>query len=91
LRFSNPGAINFICMDWRLAGEMLAGAKNICVWVKHNGGMGTFYRSQHELIFLFKMAGRLTATNIQLGKHGRYRTNVWSPVPQARRWSLAAL
>jgi DNA modification methylase len=84
-RFSQPGAINFVCMDWRHAGEMLeagnevyAELKNICVWVKHNAGMGSFYRSQHELIFVFKTGGRPHRNNIQLGKHRRHRTNVWS-------------
>ena len=84
-RSSRPGAINFICMDWRHAGEMLAAGyeiypelKNICVWAKHNAGMGSFYRSQHELIFVFKTGGRSHRNNVQLGRHGRHRTNVWS-------------
>jgi DNA modification methylase len=84
-RFSQPGAINFICMDWRHAGEMLAAGneiypelKNICVWVKHNAGMGSFYRSQHEMIFVYKTGRQSHRNNIQLGKHGRHRTNVWS-------------
>ncbi|MEA2345962.1 MAG: hypothetical protein QOF63_4131 [Thermoanaerobaculia bacterium] len=84
-RFSRAGAINYICMDWRHAGELLAAGneiypelKNICVWVKHNAGMGSFYRSQHELVFVFKTGGRSHRNNIQLGKHGRHRTNVWS-------------
>jgi DNA modification methylase len=72
-------------MDWRHASEMLeAGSsiypelKNICVWVKHNAGMGSFYRSQHEFIFAFKVGGASHRNNIQLGRHGRNRTNVWS-------------
>jgi DNA modification methylase len=84
-RFSQAGAIHFICMDWRHAGELLAAGneiypelKNICVWVKHNAGMGSFYRSQHELVFVFKTGARSHLNNIQLGKHGRHRTNVWS-------------
>lgn len=84
-RFSQPGAISFTCMDWRHSGEMLeAGSeiyselKNICVWVKHNAGMGSFYRSQHELIFVFKTRSRSHQNNIQLGRHGGHRTNVWS-------------
>ena len=84
-RFSQPGAINYICMDWRHAGEMLEAGnqiypelKNLCVWVKHNAGMGSFYRSQHELIFVFKTGGRPHRNNVQLGRHGRHRTNVWS-------------
>jgi DNA modification methylase len=84
-RFSQAGAIHFICMDWRHAGELLAAGneiypelKNICVWVKHNAGMGSFYRSQHELVFVFKTGARSHRNNIQLGKHGRHRTNVWA-------------
>jgi DNA modification methylase len=84
-RFSRAGAIHYICMDWRHAGELLAAGdeiypelKNICVWVKHNAGMGSFYRSQHELVFVFKTGARSHLNNIQLGKHGRHRTNVWS-------------
>ena len=51
--------------------------KNLCVWTKTNGGMGTLYRSQHELIFVFKSGRGPHINNVQLGKHGRYRTNVW--------------
>jgi DNA modification methylase len=84
-RFSRPGAIHYTCMDWRHSAELLqagnqiyAELKNICVWVKHNAGMGSFYRSQHELVFVFKTAGRYHRNNIQLGSQGRHRTNVWS-------------
>jgi len=78
------GAILFTCMDWRHMGEMLAAGhevalelKNLCVWNKDNGGMGSFYRSKHELIFVWK-AGLAPHTNtFKLGQHGRYRTNVW--------------
>jgi DNA modification methylase len=83
-RFSQPGAIHFVCMDWRHAGEILTAGhaiyselKNICVWTKHNAGMGSLYRSQHELVFVFKTPGGPHRNNIQLGKHGRHRTNVW--------------
>ena len=51
--------------------------KNVCVWVKDNGGMGSFYRSQHELIFVFKYGNANHQNNVELGKNGRYRTNVW--------------
>jgi hypothetical protein len=84
-RFSQSGAIHFLCMDWRHASEMLeagsaiyAELKNICVWVKHNAGMGSFYRSQHEFIFAFKAGKSSHQNNIQLGGAGRHRTNVWS-------------
>jgi len=52
--------------------------KNLCVWVKNNGGMGSLYRSQHELVFVFKSGTAPHINNVELGKHGRYRTNVWS-------------
>ena len=84
-RHSVDGAIHFICMDWRHAGELIAAGKqvyselkNICVWVKHNAGMGSHYRSQHELVFVFKHGRGQHRNNIQLGQHGRYRTNVWN-------------
>lgn len=82
--FSKKGAILFSCMDWRHINEMLMSAqknklefKNLCVWAKDNGGMGSLYRSQHELIFVFKKTGAKHINNVELGKHGRYRTNVW--------------
>src|SRR2546428_134150 len=72
------GAIAFVCMDWRHMGELLAAGlavfselKNLCIWNKSNGGMGSFYRSKHELVFVFKL-GSAPHTNT-----GRYRTNVW--------------
>ena len=52
--------------------------KNLCVWVKTNAGMGTFYRSQHELIAVFKVGTAPHINNFELGQHGRYRTNVWT-------------
>jgi DNA modification methylase len=78
------GAIAFVCMDWRHMGELLAAGqavfselKNLCIWNKSNGGMGSFYRSKHELVFVFK-AGRAPHINtFGLGETGRYRTNVW--------------
>lgn len=81
---SLDGAIHFICMDWRHMREVqAAGAKvyaelkNLTVWVKDNGGMGTFYRSRHELIFVFKVGTAPHINSFELGQHGRYRTNVW--------------
>jgi DNA modification methylase len=71
-------------MDWRHMGEMLAASdgvytelKNLIVWTKDNGGMGTFYRSRHELIFAFKNGTAPHHNTFELGQHGRYRTNVW--------------
>ncbi len=81
---SVDGAIHFICMDWRHMAEMLAAAsgvyselKNLCVWNKNNGGMGSFYRSKHELVFVYKVGSGPHINTIELGKSGRYRTNVW--------------
>jgi DNA methylase len=82
--YSVDGSIHFICMDWRHMSEILdAGGsvydelKNLIVWSKDNGGMGSFYRSRHELIFAFKKGSAPHHNNFELGQHGRYRTNVW--------------
>ena len=79
------GAIVFCFMDWRHMREMLdAGeqvfgkVRQLCVWGKDNAGMGTFYRSQHELIFAFKHGEAPHINNFELGQHGRYRSNIWS-------------
>lgn len=81
---SLDGAIHFVCMDWRHMGELsAAGAevytelKNLVVWAKTNGGMGTFYRSRHELIFVYKVGTSKHLNTFGLGETGRYRTNVW--------------
>jgi DNA modification methylase len=81
---SKNGAIAFVCMDWRHMSELLdAGRtvftdlKNLCVWNKTNGGMGSFYRSKHELIFVFKVGTAAHTNSFGLGETGRYRTNVW--------------
>jgi DNA modification methylase len=78
------GAIAFVCMDWRHMGELLAAGrtvfselKNLCIWNKTNGGMGSFYRSKHELVFVFKVGGAPHTNTFELGDGGRYRTNVW--------------
>ena len=83
-RHSVDGAIHFVCMDWRHMAEMLEAGqgpyselKNLIVWVKDNGGMGSFYRSRHELIFAFKVGSAPHLNSFELGQHGRYRTNVW--------------
>jgi hypothetical protein len=83
-RYSKAGSVHFICMDWRHVGEMVtAGTQiydtylNLCVWAKDNGGMGSFYRSQHELVFVFRKGLESHRNNIQLGKFGRNRTNLW--------------
>jgi len=81
---SCDGSIHFICMDWRHMAEMLGAGeevyselKNLIIWAKDNGGMGTFYRSRHELIFAFKKGTGPHVNSFELGQHGRYRTNVW--------------
>lgn len=79
------GAIAFVCMDWRHIGELsVAGhvvfgpPKNVCVWAKTNAGMGSFYRSQHELVFVFKHGDAAHTNTFGLGEHGRYRSNLWT-------------
>lgn len=80
---SVDGSIHYLCIDWRHIGEMIAAGavytefKNLCVWAKDNGGMGAFYRSRHELVFVFKAGSAPHANNFGLGDKGRYRTNVW--------------
>jgi len=83
-RHSADGSIHFVCMDWRHLTELLAAGheaydelKNLCIWAKDNGGMGSLYRSQHEMIFVFKHGHRAHRNNVQLGRYGRNRTNVW--------------
>jgi DNA modification methylase len=78
------GAVVDVCMDFRHIGELLAALEasgltllNLCVWNKTNGGMGSLYRSKHELVFIAKKGTAPHTNNVELGKHGRYRTNVW--------------
>lgn len=81
---SEDGALHYICMDWRHLQEVLAAGhqvysemKNLCVWAKDNAGMGSFYRSQHELVLVFKHGKGAHQNHVQLGQHGRYRSNIW--------------
>ena len=81
---SVDGSLHYICMDWRHIGEITAAGtaayqelKNLCVWVKSNGGMGSFYRSRHELVFVFKSGTGRHVNNVELGRFGRWRSNVW--------------
>jgi DNA modification methylase len=93
--YSKNGAIHFVCMDWKHLDELLAAGrevyaelKNIVVWVKSTAGMGSLYRSQHEFICVFKSGVGRHINNIELGKNGRNRTNVWqydSASTQARK------
>jgi DNA modification methylase len=102
--FSIAGSIHFICMDWRHAEQLLAAGrgvydelKNLCIWVKDNGGMGSLYRSQHELVFVFKHGRNDHRNNVQLGRFGRNRSNVWrypganSFAPSGEEGNLSAL
>jgi hypothetical protein len=82
---STDGSIHFVCSDWRHLDEMLAAGrrtyrelKNLVVWNKTNAGMGSFYRSQHELIFVWKNGRSKHINNVELGRHGRNRSNVWT-------------
>jgi DNA modification methylase len=79
------GAIAFVCMDWRHLGEVIAAGqgvfselKNLCVWAKTNAGMGTFYRSQHEMVLVWKVGTAPHTNTFGLGERGRYRTNLWT-------------
>ena len=83
-RFSTDGSIHFHCMDWRHLREILAAGdaaytelKALCVWNKTNGGMGSLYRSKHEMVLVYKNGAAPHINNVELGRHGRYRTNVW--------------
>lgn len=83
-QWSVDGSVHYLCMDWRHMGEMLDAGNavydsllNLCVWAKDVGGMGSFYRSRHELVFVFRKGKELHQNNVQLGKFGRNRTNVW--------------
>ncbi|MBG6119029.1 MULTISPECIES: site-specific DNA-methyltransferase [unclassified Sphingobium] len=82
---SMDGAIHYQCMDWRHVEEMMMAGravyselKNICIWSKDNAGMGSFYRSQHELVFVWKVGTAPHLNTVELGKNGRYRTNIWN-------------
>jgi DNA modification methylase len=84
-KHSIDGAVSYIFMDWRHVGEILtAGRKiygeprNLVVWVKTNAGQGSFYRSQHELLFVFRNGDGRHINNFELGQHGRNRSNVWT-------------
>lgn len=84
-RFSKPGSVHYWAMDWRHVVEVASAGQtvyerflNMAVWTKNQPGMGSFYRSQHELFFVFAKGGAPSRNNIQLGRFGRSRSNVWS-------------
>ncbi len=81
---SRNGAVHFVCMDWRHMDDLSASARdvygdliNLCIWNKSNAGMGSLYRSKHELIFVYRVGDAQHFNAVELGKHGRNRTNVW--------------
>jgi DNA modification methylase len=85
LRVSSEGAVHFVCMDWRhfsdlieVGRELYGSMLNLVVWNKTNAGQGSFYRSQHELIGVFRVGGRQHQNNVELGRYGRNRSNVWT-------------
>ena len=81
---SKNGAVHFVCMDWRhladveaVGSEVYNALLNICVWNKSNAGMGSLYRSKHEMVFVYRVGDAPHTNAVELGKHGRNRTNVW--------------
>lgn len=85
VQFSEDGSIHYICMDWRHLAEIISAGeaifsqlKNVAVWAKTNAGQGSFYRSQHEFVFVFKNGDGPHQNNIELGRHGRNRSNLWT-------------
>jgi DNA modification methylase len=83
-RLSRDGAVHFVCMDWRhmddisAVGSAIYGERlNLCIWNKSNAGMGSLYRSKHELVFVYRVGTAPHLNMVELGKHGRNRTNVW--------------
>jgi DNA modification methylase len=83
-KVSREGAVHFVCMDWRHMDDVAASVTevyskllNICVWNKSNAGMGSLYRSKHEMVFVYRVGDAPHTNAVELGKHGRNRTNVW--------------
>ena len=98
---SRDGAVHFVCMDWRHMNDVCAVGRtvygdllNLCIWNKSNGGMGSLYRSKHELVFVYRVGSAPHFDAVELGRHGRNRTNVWdyasvNSLPGSRREDLA--
>jgi hypothetical protein len=98
---SRDGAVHFVCMDWRHMNDVSAVGPtvygdllNLCIWNKSNGGMGSLYRSKHELVFVYRVGSAPHFNAVELGRHGRNRTNVWdyasvNSLPGSRREDLA--
>jgi DNA modification methylase len=84
VQYSTGASLHYICIDWRHLFELLTAGKrtyfslqNVCVWAKDNPGMGSMYRSGHELVAVFKHSRKAHRNNVQLGQYGRNRSNVW--------------
>lgn len=85
IRVSTPGSVHQICIDWRgfallhrAVGSLYDALLNVCVWNKGTAGQGSFYRSQHEFVAVFRVKGAGHQNNVELGRHGRNRSNLWS-------------
>jgi len=85
VKFSYDGSLAYIFTDWRglqiflnIGKKLYNDLKNICIWNKLTGGMGSFYRSQYEAVCVFKKGTSSHINNVELGKNGRYRTNIWN-------------
>jgi DNA modification methylase len=85
IRVSTESAIHFVFMDWRHIADLIEVGReiydtmlNLVVWNKSNAGQGSFYRSQHELIGVFRTGGQPHRNNVELGRFGRNRSNLWS-------------
>jgi DNA modification methylase len=85
VRVSKEAAVHYVCMDWRHIGDLIevgrelyGGMLNLVVWNKSNAGQGSFYRSQHELIGVFRVGMHQHRNNVELGRFGRNRSNVWT-------------
>ena len=85
MAYSRPGSLHYLAMDWRHIFEIMTASRgvysrfvNMCVWAKDQGGMGSLYRSQHELFFVFRNGDAQHRNNVQLGRFGRNRTNLWA-------------
>ena len=83
-KVSRDGAVHYVCMDWRHLDDVSAVGcdiydvlLNICVWNKSNAGMGSLYRSKHEMVFVYRVGSMPHSNMVELGRHGRNRTNVW--------------
>jgi DNA modification methylase len=81
---SRDGAVHYVCMDWRhmddvqaVGNEIYGDLLNLCIWNKSNAGMGSLYRSKHELVFVYRVGKAQHLNTVELGRHGRNRTNVW--------------